>query len=72
MYRFSASVVMEVTYGYDMKGGETFVTSMQHSADIFISVATPELFAMCAALPFGGCYCPLSYFLISFDLRLIQ
>lgn len=44
---------MEVTYGHDMKGGETFVTSMRHSADIFLSVATPGLFAMCTALPLG-------------------
>jgi hypothetical protein len=60
VHRFSASVVMEVTYGYDMKGGETFVTSMQRAADIFFAVATPEIFALCTALPFGG--------LLPFDL----
>ena len=54
MHRFSASVVMEVTYGYDMKGGETFVTSMQRAADIFLTVATPETSALCNAFPFGG------------------
>ncbi|KAN0081290.1 Cytochrome P450 [Tylopilus felleus] len=49
---FSAAVVMEVTYGYDMKGGETFVSSMQRASDIILSVGTPELFALCTAFPF--------------------
>ena len=53
--RFSASVVMEVTYGYDMKGKEAFVTSAQRAMDIFFSVAgRPEIFALCMAFPFGG------------------
>ncbi|KAF8452275.1 cytochrome P450 [Boletus edulis BED1] len=49
---FSASVVMGVTYGYDMKGGDTFVTSMQRASDIFLGIATPEIFALCIAFPF--------------------
>ncbi|KAN0101188.1 Cytochrome P450 [Tylopilus felleus] len=49
---FSAAVVMEVTYGYDMKGGETFVSPMQRASDIVLSVGTPELFALCTAFPF--------------------
>ena len=53
VHRFSASVVVEVTYGYDMKGGETFVTSMQRAVDMFFTVATPEIFALCTAFPFG-------------------
>ena len=59
---------MEVTYGYDMKGGETFVTSMQRAADIFLTVATPEIFALCTAFPFGELspfdLVPLHFFLI--------
>ena len=51
---------MEVTYGYDMKGGETFVTSMQRAADIIFAVATPEISSLCTAFPFGG--------LLPFDL----
>ena len=49
---------MEVTYGYDMKGGETFVSPMQRASDIVLSVGTPELFALCTAFPFGGFVVP--------------
>ncbi|KAN0101198.1 Cytochrome P450 [Tylopilus felleus] len=49
---FSAVVVMEVTYGYDMKGGETFVSSVPRASDIVLSVGTPELFALCTTFPF--------------------
>ena len=73
LHRFSASVVMEVTYGYDMKGGETFVTSMQRAADIFFTVTTPEIFALCTAFPFGELLpfdlMPLQFF---FDMRTMQ
>lgn len=55
MHRFSAAVVMAVTYGYGMKGRETFVTSMQRAADIFLRVASPEISAVCTAFPFRGC-----------------
>ena len=55
MSRFSASVVMAVTYGYDMNDGETFVTSMQRASDIVLRFGTPEISAVCAALPFSGC-----------------
>ena len=47
-------MVMQVTYGYDVKGEETFVTSIQRATDIFFSVAArPEVFALCTAFPFG-------------------
>ena len=58
MNRFSASVVMAVTYGYDMNDGETFVTSMQRATDIVLRFGTPELSAMCATFPFSGCLLP--------------
>ena len=54
VHRFSASVVMEVTYGYDLKGGETFVTSTKRAAEIFMSASTLKVFALCTAFPFGG------------------
>ena len=54
MHRFLASVVMAVTYGYDMNEGMTFATSMKRAGDIFNRFITPELSAMCAAFPFGG------------------
>ena len=59
-------MVMEVTYGYDMKGGQTFVTSMQRATDIFLTVATPEVFALCTAFPFGGF---LPFDLVPLDLK---
>ncbi|KAG8215888.1 cytochrome P450 [Butyriboletus roseoflavus] len=49
---FSAAVVMAVTYGYDMKKGDTFVTSMQRAADIFLRVVTPELSVLNTVFPF--------------------
>jgi len=50
--KFSAAVVMEVTYGYDTKGNETFVTAMQRATDILLHVATIAVFAVCDAFPF--------------------
>ena len=55
MHSFSASVVMAVTYGYDMNEGETFVTSMHRGADIVLRFSTPEITALCTAFPFSGC-----------------
>ncbi|KIJ64539.1 hypothetical protein HYDPIDRAFT_111874 [Hydnomerulius pinastri MD-312] len=49
---FSASVVMAVTYGYDLAPGDTFVNKIKRAADIFLSVATPEAAAVCTAFPF--------------------
>ncbi|KAG9312713.1 hypothetical protein JVU11DRAFT_7140 [Chiua virens] len=49
---FAGAVVMMVTYGYDMKEGETFVTSMQHAVHILLHVCTPEISALCSAFPF--------------------
>lgn len=46
-------MIMALTYGYDMKGGETWVTSMQRATNIFVRVATPKIFALCIAFPFG-------------------
>ena len=69
--RFSAVVVMEVTYGYDMKGGETFVSSVPRASDIVLSVGTPELFALCTTFPFGGFVVPCIP-LIIFDIRMMQ
>ena len=62
---------MEVTYGYDMKGGETFVSSMQRASDIILSVGTPELFALCTAFPFGGFIVPCIPSIV-FNMRMIQ
>lgn len=58
MYRFSAAVAMQVTYGYNVKGGETFVKSMQRALEIFLSVATPEITALYSAFPFGELITP--------------
>ena len=55
VHRFSASVVMAVTYGCDMKEGETFVASMRRSAAMVLRFSTPEISAICTAFPFGGC-----------------
>lgn len=55
IYSFAAAVVMAVTYGYEIKEKETFVATMQRAVDMFLRVATPELSAMCAMLPFRGC-----------------
>lgn len=55
MHRFAAAVVMAVTYGYEIKGKERFVTSMQRAADIFLRVATPEISAVFSAFPFREC-----------------
>ena len=54
-HRFSVSVIMSVTYGYNMDEGETFVTSMQRAGDIFLRFATPERSASCNTFPFSGC-----------------
>ncbi|KAG9312714.1 cytochrome P450 [Chiua virens] len=48
---FEVTVVMAVTYGYDMKQGKALVTSMRQSADIFVRFATLELSALCGAFP---------------------
>ncbi|KIK87086.1 hypothetical protein PAXRUDRAFT_14451 [Paxillus rubicundulus Ve08.2h10] len=50
--RFAATVVLSVTYGYDINGGEAFAKSLKHAADIFARVGNPESAALCAALPF--------------------
>ncbi|KIJ19361.1 hypothetical protein PAXINDRAFT_7845 [Paxillus involutus ATCC 200175] len=50
--RFAASVVMSVTYGYDINGGETFGKSLKRTTDIFARFATPESAALCATSPF--------------------
>ena len=68
MHRFSASVVMAVTYGYEMNKGETFVMSMQRAADIMLRFATPQISALCDAFPFSGC---LLSDLVSLDYWLI-
>lgn len=54
IHRFSSAVVMEVTYGYNVKGKDTFLTSMQRAGDIVLRVSTPEIMAICTAFPFGG------------------
>ncbi|KIJ19362.1 hypothetical protein PAXINDRAFT_7846 [Paxillus involutus ATCC 200175] len=48
---FAATVVMSVTYGYDINGGETFGKSLKHSADALLRFATPESAVLCAAFP---------------------
>ena len=64
---------MEVTYGYDMKGEETFVASMQRATDIFFSIAArPEIFAVCTAFPFGGLPFDLVPFGFFFYMRTMQ
>ena len=45
---------MEVTYGYDLKGGETFVTSTKRAAEIFMSASTLKVFALCTAFPYDA------------------
>lgn len=42
---------MAVTYGYDMKKGDKFVTSMQRASDIFLRVGTPELSVLSSVFP---------------------
>lgn len=45
---------MGVTYGYDAKRGDTFVTSMQRASDIFGRLGAPELAVLSVVFPFGG------------------
>ncbi|KIK95876.1 hypothetical protein PAXRUDRAFT_826569 [Paxillus rubicundulus Ve08.2h10] len=49
---FAASVVMSVTYGYDVNGEEVFGKSLKRAMDIFARVATPESVALCSTFPF--------------------
>ncbi|KAF8835269.1 cytochrome P450 [Paxillus ammoniavirescens] len=49
---FAATVVMSVTYGYDINGKEAFAKYLKRAADIFTHFATPESAALCAAFPF--------------------
>jgi hypothetical protein len=54
--RFSAAVVMEVTYGHNAKGNETFLSSMQRAADIVLHATTVRVIAVCTVFPFGASF----------------
>ncbi|KIK92206.1 hypothetical protein PAXRUDRAFT_13359 [Paxillus rubicundulus Ve08.2h10] len=51
---FAATVVMSVTYGYDINGKEALAKYLKCATDIFTCFATPESAALCAAFPFRG------------------
>jgi hypothetical protein len=71
IHRFVGAVVMEVTYGYDLKEGQAFVAMMHRAADIFVRVAsTPELTALCTTFPFGESI--RSRFLPFYSLKMIM
>ncbi|KIJ19369.1 hypothetical protein PAXINDRAFT_7852 [Paxillus involutus ATCC 200175] len=48
---FAATIVMSVTYGYDVNEGEAFAKSLKHAADIFFRVATPQSVTLYTAFP---------------------
>ncbi|KAG9312746.1 cytochrome P450 [Chiua virens] len=49
---FAAAIVMAVTYGHDMKGGETFVSAMYRATYLVVRYCTPQITALYAAFPF--------------------
>jgi len=53
---FSSAIVMEVTYGYNVKGMNTLLTSLKRAADVVARVCTPEIIAISIAFPFGGLF----------------
>ncbi|KIJ19360.1 hypothetical protein PAXINDRAFT_7844 [Paxillus involutus ATCC 200175] len=49
---FAASVVLSVTYGYHINGGEAFAKSLKRAADISTRLVTPGSAAFFAAFPY--------------------
>ena len=70
LHRFSAFVVMGVTYGYELKEEESFLKSMQRAADTYLRYARPEISVVCATFPF--CECLPSYYSLPLPRVLIS